>query len=162
MERTEEEFLDRLKRFVRGELTWAQVEGLTPKRAQDIANQACELATAGRVGEARTLLEGLAAMNPRDAGTQAALGTVYEKLRLRTEARQAYDAALAEDAQHPVALASRGELRLKTGDTGGYGDLVAAIAADPEGRTAASKRAQAIAKALALAAAGHARSIPRS
>lgn len=146
------DIIERMKRFVQGQMTWAEVEGFTAEQAREIAIMACDLAQAGRLDDARQLLEGLVAMNPKDAGAQAALGTVYEKLQRPQEARRAYEMALAFDRTHPVALAGLGELRLRQGDAGGYADLLAAVASDPEGKTAAGRRAQAIAKALALAA----------
>ena len=45
------------------------------------------------------------------------------------------DAVLAKvgDIVDPVALANRGELRLKAGDRGGFSDLSKAVEADPYG-----------------------------
>jgi tetratricopeptide (TPR) repeat protein len=71
-----------------------------------------ELAQAGRLREAALVFEAMAEINPRDAGAQAALGTVYQKLG-RTEDAGAYGEAIARDPKHPVALGNRGELLLR-------------------------------------------------
>lgn len=137
----------RIRSWARGEITWAEVEGLTFERAQAIARIGCDLAAAGRLEEARIIFSGLVAMNPNDSGAAAALGTVFHKLGRADEARQAYDAALAADPKNPVALGNRGELRLMQGDVQGVDDLIAALKADPQVQTAAGRRARGILKA---------------
>jgi len=142
----------RLRAFARGELTWAEVEGLTFERATAIAQIGCDLAQAGRLEEARVIFEGLVTMNPSDSGAAGALGTVFQRLGCLDEALAAYDSALAADPDNAVALAHRGELRLRTGDQRGLDDLACAVRADVEGRTAASRRARAVLSALTASA----------
>jgi len=141
----------RIEGFLKGELTLAEVEGMTWEQAQVIAEAGCELAENGRLEEARVLFEGLVEMNSRDAAAHAALGTVYQKLSLLPEALSSYSTAIALDPFHPVALANRGELRLLGGDGEGYRDLQSAVASDPKGETAAGARAAAWIAAIAQA-----------
>ncbi len=149
---TEATAVDNLKKFVKGEMTWAEVEGMTFEEARAIAQVGCDLAAAGRLEESRVIFEGLVAGNPKDSGAQAALGTVYQKLGRIEDAISAYDAALELDARNPVALSNRGELRLKSGDNEGLADLMRAIEADQAGETAAARRAAALVKAITLQA----------
>ncbi|MCI0669706.1 MAG: tetratricopeptide repeat protein [Myxococcaceae bacterium] len=142
---------DTLTAVVRGEVTLAELQGLTYEQARAIAQVGCELSGAGRLEEARILFKGLVAMNPKDAGVHAALGTVYQRLGRNEEARASYDAALAQAPRNPVALANRGELRLRSGDVGGLEDLTHAVEADPEGRTRAGSRARGLLEATSLA-----------
>src|SRR5918997_6694825 len=79
MEKTNEA-AGKLKAFARGEVTWAEVEGMTFEEAKAIAQVGCDLAAAGRYEEARILFEGLVEGNPKDSASRAALGTVYQKL----------------------------------------------------------------------------------
>lgn len=137
--------------WARGEVTWAQIEGLTKVEAHRIAETACALAEGGNLEGARLLFEGLVEMNPRDAAVLAALGTVYQKLDRIDDAQASYEAALAIEGQQPVALANRGELRLLAGDDRGCEDLRRAVDADPTGITQAAQRAAAILKAWAMA-----------
>lgn len=141
----------RLAAVVRGEVTLAQLQGITSGEARAIAQAGCELSAAGRLEEARILFQGLVATNPKDAGAHAALGTVYQRLGRSEDARASYDAALALSPRHPVALSNRGELRLRAGDRGGQEDLARAAEADPEGRTRAGRRARELLEALSLA-----------
>jgi Flp pilus assembly protein TadD len=146
------ELKSRLNAFARGEMTWAEVEGMTFEEAKAIAQVGCDLAAAGRLDDARIVFEGLVAGNPKDSGARAALGTVYQKLGRTPEAITEYTAALEADPKNPVAWANRGELRLKAGDRAGFHDLSKAIDADPYGETAAGRRAKGLVKAITLAA----------
>ena len=139
---------ERLRAFARGEATWAEVEGITARDAERMARTGVELAQAGRLREAALVFEAMVEINPRDAGAHAALGTVYQKLGRNDDAVRAYGEALARDPRHPVALGNRGELLLRQGRQEGFGDVAAAVAADPEGRTAAGRRAARLAKAI--------------
>lgn len=143
-----EEVRSRLAAIVRGEVTLAELQGVTSGEARAIAQAGCELAAAGRLEEARILFKGLVATNPKDAGAHAALGTVYQRLGRGEEARASYDAALALSPQHPVALANRGELRLRSNDREGQADLARAVEVDPEGRTRAGRRARELLEAM--------------
>lgn len=141
-----------LRAFARGEMTWAEVEGMTFEEARAIAEIGCDLAAAGRLEEARIIFEGLAAGNPKDTASRAALGTVYQKLGRIDEAIAEYTAALEGDPKNPVALGNRGELRLKAGDRQGFSDLARAVEADPNGETAAGRRAKSLVKAITMVA----------
>jgi len=139
---------EKLLAFARGEATWAEVEGVTAAEAARIARTGVELAAAGRLREASLIFEAMVEMNPRDAGAHAALGTVYQKLERPEDALRAYGAALELDRVHPVALGNRGELLLRLGRREGFGDVAAAVQADPEGKTAAGRRAARLARAI--------------
>ncbi|MGQ0506774.1 MAG: tetratricopeptide repeat protein, partial [Myxococcaceae bacterium] len=142
----------KLLAYARGELTFAQLEGMTWEQAKGIAQVACDLASAGRLEEARVLFEGLVEGNPLDAAAHAALGTVYHKLGRRSDALNAYEHALQSDPHNPVALVNRGELRIQAGDERGFADLLKTLEVDPEGTTAAGRRAQGLVKAITLSA----------
>jgi Flp pilus assembly protein TadD len=145
----DEETRERMRRFLKDELTWAEVEGVTLQQAREIARIACELAARGRIADARIVFEGLVAINPRDSATQAALGTVYQRLSRLADARACYDRALELNQGNVVALANRGELRLREGDPAGLEDLAWAVKLDAEGATAAARRARGLLSVLA-------------
>lgn len=142
----------KLKSFARGEITWAELEGMTFAEAKAIAQVGCDLAGAGRLEEARVLFEGLVEGNPKDSAACAALGTVYQKLGRLEQAVESYTQALEQDDQNPVALANRGELRLKRGEREGFTDLARAVEVDPMGETCAGRRAREMMKAITLMA----------
>lgn len=138
----------KLASFFKGEMTWAEVEGMTQSQAASIAEKACELSAAGNHDGAFVILDGLVAMNPKDSAAWAALGTVEQKREKFDAAKKAYDAAIALDPKSAVALANRGELRLSQGDSEGVQDLAAAVAADEACVTKAAMRARALLVAL--------------
>jgi Flp pilus assembly protein TadD len=146
------ETVAQLHAFARGEMTWAEVEGMTAEEAREIARVGCELSAAGRYEEARILFEGLVEGNPKDAASRAALGTVYQNLGRAEEALEEYSEALELDPDQPVALVNRGELYLKEGNPQGLTDVARAVEADPEGETSAGRRARALVQAMALVA----------
>ena len=150
--RSDEELKKALLAVVAGDATWAEVEGMTFEEAKAIAQVGCDLAAAGRIDEARIVFEGLVTMNPRDSAAHAALGTVYQKLGRIEEAITEYSTAISGDAKNPIALANRGELRLKGGDRNGFTDLAQAVDADPHGETAAGRRAKSLVKAITMMA----------
>jgi Flp pilus assembly protein TadD len=142
----------KLRAWANGEMTWAEVEGMTFEEAKAIAQVGCELAASGRLEEARGVFEGLVEGNPRDAAMRAALGTVYQKLGRVQDAMTEYSAALERDPKNPVALTNRGELRLRSGDRQGLNDLALAVEADPHGETHAGRRAKSLIRAITLMA----------
>lgn len=140
---------DKMRRFLNHELTWAEVEGMTAAQAGKIAQIGCELAARGRLNDARIIFEGLVAGNPKDTAAQAALGAVYERLGRRQEALECFDTAIEVCPANVIALAHRGELRLRAGDAGGVEDLARAVEVDAKGVSAAGRRARVLLTALA-------------
>jgi len=132
--------------------TLAELVGFTFEEAKAIGEIGCDLAAVGRLEEARILFEGLVEVNPKDAAAHAALGTVYQKQGRLKDAMESYATALGVDPTQPIALANRGELRLRQSDQGGMEDLMAATRNDPTGITVAGRRARALLNALAQAA----------
>ena len=142
---------ERMRRFVENELTWAEVEGMTTQQAAQISRIGCDLAAAGRLNDARIIFEGLVAGNPKDTAAHSALGTVYARLQRKPEAIGCFDKALALFDKNVIALANRGELRLRSGDVGGLQDLARAVEVDARGVSAAGRRARILLAAMAKA-----------
>lgn len=120
--------------------TAAEEIGLTFEEARAMAQVACDVAEAGDLEASRTVLESLVALNPRDCAVQAALGTVYQKLDLLSEAEAAYSAAI-DLGGHMLARIHRAELRLKRSDRHGLDDLEALVQADPAASRGPAARA---------------------
>lgn len=103
--------------------TLAQHIGITAAQARAITSRAFDLVDAGELDGAADIFRGLLALNPNDAGVQAALGSVFHQQGKLSEARAAYDTALSLDADTVLARVNRGELRCKRGDPDGMEDL---------------------------------------
>lgn len=60
------EFVERLRLFMAGKLTWAQVEGWTAQTSYRFAVLGVELMKAGKLDDARKVFSSLHAINPED------------------------------------------------------------------------------------------------
>jgi tetratricopeptide (TPR) repeat protein len=98
-----------------------------------------------RLGEARTVFEGLVEVDGDSAWAHAALGSAYQSLALVDEAIAEYDEALRLDPGERTARVNRGELLLTSGRADeGIDDLATAIRADPDAADAQANRARAL------------------
>ena len=104
-------------------MTIAQEFGFTGDQMQSMVSQAFDLIDADEFGGAVDVFTGLLALNPGDAGIQAALGSVFHQQGKVEDAMSAYDAAIKLDGNTVLARVNRGELRCKKGDRGGVDDL---------------------------------------
>ncbi|MDF1563706.1 MAG: hypothetical protein P1V51_11730 [Deltaproteobacteria bacterium] len=129
-----------LRRFVRGELTFAQLEGLGEREARRLADLGHELFRRGRLHDARVLFEGMCALNPLDPYPHQILGAIAEREERREEAEAHYDLCLGLKARNPWVLARRGELRLLRDAVGeGVIDLERALDLAPPGASYRSR-----------------------
>ncbi len=145
---TEENF----QKFLMGEMTWAQLEGMTMEQAYAIAEFGYNSYQQGRYKDAQTIFEGLVIGNPYDPYFHSMLGAIYAKLDLHEEATQEFSIAIDLDPEDINSFVNRGELLLQHGEFEyAMEDLKAAIDLDPEGDNPASMRARALAAATAAA-----------
>jgi len=107
--------VENLKRFVAGDLTWAELVGITPLAYASMAMVGRQLYHEGKLVEARTVFDALSRANPRDPYAWTGLGAACQLLDEPEEARAAYDRALALDPHAAAAQLNRAELLLSTG-----------------------------------------------
>jgi Flp pilus assembly protein TadD len=139
---------ENVMKFLKGEMTWAQVEGLTDDQVTRFMQMGVHHLASGQLHEAQRVFECLVGVNPKDADAHALLGTALQAQERFDEAIAAFDRALQLQPKHVVALSHRGELRRRSGDAAGLGDLKRAAELDPMGRTAAGKRAAQLVRAM--------------
>jgi len=139
-----------LIKFLKGQLTWAQAEGLTAEEATRYLRMGATFLQQGDHPSATRVFECLITLNPHDPDPHAFLGAVHQDQSREEAAVASYSAALALDPRHVLALSGRGELRLQRGDSTGLADLQRAAELDPMGRTAAGKRACGLIRAIKL------------
>lgn len=137
-------------RFINGEITWAQVEGLSSEQVARYLQMGADYLRAGQLERALEVFNCLAAVNPRDADAHAAIGSTLEAMERPDDAIAAFTRALELEPRHLVALTGRGELRRAQGDAEGLRDLRRAAELDPMGRTVAGRRAGQLVRALAF------------
>lgn len=145
--------------FLAGDLTLAQLEGLSAEELYQVADLGYDLAAEGKLEDARKIFEGLYCYNPYDAYFHAALGSIYQKQSQLQSALDHYETAveLWDEDIHSWTNAAEVALQLATDfSTDGDNDeaevkfvfaaeaLQRAVALDPKGDHPAGLRARAI------------------
>lgn len=141
-----------VQKWLRGEMTLQELNGLSPEVMNYIAQTGYYLYTAGRYPDARIVFEGLAAMSPKEAYYFSALGAVYLAENDLPMAAKVLSRAIELDPRDQSALVNRGEVYLRTGElVSAAQDLRKAVELDPEGREPFTARALAMGRAASEA-----------
>lgn len=139
---------ENMNRFVRGELTWAQVTGVSMEQAYAMAELGYNLFNQGKFEDARKIFEGLIVLNPFDGYFHAMLGAVFARQNKPEEALRAFNIAAGLEPKDSQVFVNRAEIYLRTGKfEEALSDLRQAIEIDPEGNNPAVIRARAMAAA---------------
>jgi tetratricopeptide (TPR) repeat protein len=134
----------RLMKFVAGVITLGELEGITKDQQYEMAKLGHRFIRQGKLAEAKTIFEGLVALDPHDAYFHLALGSIAQRNDDLEEAEERYSRALEINPFSPHALSNRGEVRMMRGRMlEGAKDLMRAIEEDPEAKQEATKRAKA-------------------
>lgn len=104
-----------LQRWAEGKATLKDVRGYTDEELYSIARTAYFFFYQGRVAEARTLFQGLYAVNPLDPYFAKALGVVELASGNGQGALAAYDVAIKLAPDDAGAFVGRAEVRLSLG-----------------------------------------------
>ena len=137
-----------LQKFVDGEMTWGELQGLTMEQAYAMAEVAFGQFEAGRHDEAQAIFEGLVVSNPYDAYFHSMLGATYVRKNMHAEAAEEFTIAIDLDPDGISPLVSRAEILLQHGEfDAALVDLNAAIALDPDAADPAGIRARTLASA---------------
>ena len=114
---SEAELVGRLQKWADGKATLKDVRGYTDEELYSIARTAYFFFYQGRIGEARTLFQGLYAVNPLDAYFAKALGVVEMAAGNAVGALAAYDVALKISPEDALAYVGRAEVKISMGHT---------------------------------------------
>jgi type III secretion system low calcium response chaperone LcrH/SycD len=128
----EARLLMQLQKWADGKATLKEVRGYTDDELYAIAKSAYFFYYQGRLDEARTLFQGLYAVNPADPYFAKALGTVELAAGNAKGAVSAYEVAIKLSPQDPAAYAGRAEAYTSLGDPRALDDWrrVAQLASD--------------------------------
>ncbi len=136
---------ENIAKFIRGEMTWAQVQGLSMEQTYGIAEIGYQLFSQGKYSEAKKIFEGLIVLNPYDGYFHSVLGSILARTGESDKAIQEYSIAINLEPKDLQILVNRAELILKKGQfEEALSDLKKAIAMDPEGLNPAVIRAKAL------------------
>lgn len=132
-----------LERFVKGELTLAELEGVDGDSQNKLAHLGYRLLTSGKLEDAKLVFEGLVALNPYEPYFLVAAGSVAQQQDRYDDAEHWYSRALDRDANHVVARANRGEVRVMLANIeGATEDLMEAVKLDPQAKEPNTARAR--------------------
>lgn len=135
--------------FMAGAITLGELEGITKTDQYAMAEKGYAMLQAGKLENARTVFEGLLALDPYDAYFHLVRGSIRQRAGEYEDAEASYTKAISINPTLASAFANRGEVRLVMGKVEeGATDLVEALKADPEGKEAAVQRARATLGAL--------------
>ena len=139
---------ERITRYLKGEISLQELQGVTSREMMELASTGYSLLNQGQSAKALAIFEGLAAMAPKIAWFQTAIGVVHMGADRLDAARAALDKAVALDAANLAARVNRGEVLLRQGElVKAAQDFKKAIQLDPKGEDPLTRRAQALAAA---------------
>jgi type III secretion system low calcium response chaperone LcrH/SycD len=104
-----------LQRWADGKATLKEVRGYSDEELFSIARTAYYFFYQGKISEARTLFQGLYAVNPLDSYVAKALGVVEHAAGNAQGALAAFDVALKISPQDPAAYVGRAEVKISLG-----------------------------------------------
>jgi len=134
-----------LEKFIFGEITWAQLMGMTMEEAYTVAEVGYGMYEEGRFHDARTVFEALVLSNPYDTYFHNVLGAIYQQLDMKEEALEQYTIAIDLDPEAMHAFANRGEMLLHDGQFDeAVADFKRAVALDASGADPGLGRARAL------------------
>ncbi len=141
---------ENLTKFVLGQITWAELTGLTMQDAYSFAEVAYNLFEQGKYDQAQTIVEGLVISNPYDGYFHSLLGSIYGRKGMHEEAQEEYSIAIELDDKNLAAHVNRAEILLQSGEIiKALEDLKRAVELDPKGEKPFGIRARALAQATA-------------
>jgi type III secretion system low calcium response chaperone LcrH/SycD len=113
--KAEVKLVQQLQKWADGKATLKDVRGYSDEELYSIARTAYFFYYQGRINEARTLFQGLYAVNPLDANFAKALGVVELAAGNGQGALAAYDVAIKLSPGDVAAYVGRAEVRLALG-----------------------------------------------
>lgn len=138
-----------VQRWADGKATLREVRGYSDEELYAIAKTAYYFYYQGRISEARTLFQGLYAINPADAYFAKALGVVEMAAGNAQGALAAYDVALKLDGRDAQAYVGRAEVRLVMGQKAqAVEDLRRAVSLAPDENDPVARKANAMIDSL--------------
>lgn len=130
---------------MRGAITLAELEGITTDQQKQMAEVGRRFYVGGQSPEARQIFRGLMVLDPKNAYYPFMMGVIAQHEKRFDQALLHYDRAVTLNPYGVIALAHRGELRLRLGRVEeAVSDLLRSTRADPTARQPTTKHARAL------------------
>lgn len=118
MEMNEEKELltfEKIVKYVHGEITLAELEGINEAQLYTIAEIGYVLMEEGKLEEARKIYEGLIELSPDESYFHSVLGAIYQRLNYLDRALNEYDRAILLNPDDIPSIVNSAEILLHTG-----------------------------------------------
>jgi Flp pilus assembly protein TadD len=126
-----------ISKWAKGETTLKEIKGYTDDELYAIAHQGYFFLMQGKNQQARTIFEGLVAIDPRNDYYYRALGVIYHKLGDTARAIRQFSYAIRVAPRNVAAYVNRAEVYVATGmRREAVLDLRFVVAAAPAGNSA--------------------------
>ncbi|MEZ4647957.1 MAG: tetratricopeptide repeat protein [Candidatus Eisenbacteria bacterium] len=102
-----------VKAFILGDITLAQLEGISAEEIYAVADMGYDLFEEGKIEEAKKIFEGLYTYNPMDPYFRTVLGSIYQRQSSFEEAAHHYTAAVELYPEDVTAWTNLGETQLQ-------------------------------------------------
>lgn len=109
------EMTSRVQQWADGKATLQEVRGYSDEELYSLARLGYFFFYQGKIDQARTVFQGLYAINPLDVYVAKAMGVVELAANNPNGALAAYDVAVRISPEDPAAYAGRGEVNLALG-----------------------------------------------
>jgi len=106
---------ERVSSFLKGEINWSQLVGISMDQAYAIAEIGFNLLNQGRLEDAEKIFVGLCAMNPQDGYYQSVLGSIFARQDKLDDAKRALELAAKLGYEDPHVLVNKAEISLRQG-----------------------------------------------
>jgi len=106
---------ERVSLFLKGELNWAQLVGISVDEAYAMAEIGFNLLTQGRLEDAEKIFLGLVSMNPTDGYFHCVLGSIFGRQGRLEEAHKELQACVELGYVDSQVFVNRAEIALKQG-----------------------------------------------
>ncbi len=110
---SEEDIEEAIKGFILGDITLAQLEGISAEEMYQVADMGYDLFEEGKLEDARKIFEGLYTYNPMDAYFHSVLGSIYQKQEKFEDAIRHYTSAVELYSEDITAWTNLGETQMQ-------------------------------------------------
>lgn len=110
---SEADIEEAIKGFILGDITLAQLEGISAEEMYQVADMGYDLFEEGKLEDARKIFEGLYTYNPMDAYFHSVLGSIYQKQEKFEDAIRHYTSAVELYNEDITAWTNLGETQMQ-------------------------------------------------
>jgi tetratricopeptide (TPR) repeat protein len=138
-----EEAVKKVERFMAGEITWAELQGVPHQVISEMAEYGYSQFQRGKLKEAETIFKGLSVLDHKNGYYHTILGAIYQRMDKLGDALAEYTVAIELNGNDIPAHVNRGEIYYRCGYVDEpMADFEKAISLDSQGKDPWANRAR--------------------